>query len=94
MVTCIGALWPAANTDLDAITIPKADAVSAAAARPLLQAKIDVRMATLDAALTNKWIPIPDSPGVAGSTGYIAGQAVLDPLIAAVKAYAARKGWT
>lgn len=60
----------------------------------LLQAKIDARMATLDAALTAKWIPIPDTPGVAGSTGYIAGQAVLDRLIAAVKAYAAKKGWT
>jgi hypothetical protein len=50
-------------------------------------------MATLDAALTAKWIPIPDTPGVAGSTGYIAGQAVLDPLIAAVKAYATKKSW-
>ena len=39
-------------------------------------------------------IPIPDTPGVAGSTGYIAGQAVLDPLIAAVKAYATKKTWT
>jgi len=94
MVTCIGALWPAANVDLDAITIPKASAVDAAAAKALLQAKIDARMATLDAALTAKWIPIPDTPGVAGSTGYNAGQAVLDPLIAAVKAYAATKKWT
>jgi hypothetical protein len=93
MITCIGALWPVANTDLDAITIPKADAANAAAAKPLLQAKIDARMATLDAALTAKWIPIPDTPGVAGSTGYIAGQAVLNPLIAAVKAYAAKKKW-
>ena len=50
--------------------------------------------AELDAALTAKWIPIPDTPGVAGSTGYIAGQAVLNPLIAAVRAYAAKKGWT
>jgi len=93
MITCIGALWPTANADLDAITIPKAGAANAAAAKPLLQAKIDARMAVLDAALTAKWIPIPDSPGVAGSTGYIAGQAVLNPLIAAVKAYAVTKGW-
>jgi hypothetical protein len=75
------------------ITIPKASAANVAAARPLLQAKIDARMATLDAALTAKWIPIPDTPGIAGSTGYLAGQAVLDPLIAAVKAYAAKQGW-
>jgi hypothetical protein len=73
MVTCIAALWPAANADLDAITIPKASAADAAAARSLLQA---------------------NTAGVAGSTGYIAGQAVLDRLIAAVKAYAAKKGWT
>lgn len=69
------ARWPAAYADLDAITIPKA----AAATRARLQARIDARMATLDAALTTIWIPIPDSPGVAGSTGYIAGQAVLIP---------------
>jgi len=94
MVTCIGALWPTANTDLDAITIPKADAANAAAARPLLQAKIDARMATLRSALVAKWNPIPDSPGAAGSTGYDAGQAVLNGLIANVKAYAATKKWT
>lgn len=93
MVTCIGALWPAANTDLDAITIPKASAADAAAAKPLLQAKIDTRMATLWAALVAKWNPIPDSPGVAGSTGYDAGKAVLDPIIASVRAYATTKGW-
>jgi hypothetical protein len=50
-------------------------------------------MAALEAALHATWNPIPDTPGVAGSTGYIAGQAVLNPLIAAVNAYAARKGW-
>lgn len=93
MVTCIGALWPTANTDLDAITIPKASAVDATAARPLLQAKIDTRMATLWRALVALWNPIPDSPGVAGSTGYDAGQAVLDGLIANVRAYGATKGW-
>lgn len=94
MVDCIGALWPAANTDLDAITIPKASAADAAAATPLLQAKIDARMKTLDRALTAKWNAVPDSPGEAGANGYIAGQAVLDVLIAKVKAYAAKKGWT
>lgn len=94
MVTCIGALWPAANTDLDAITIPKADAASAALARPLLQAKIAARMATLWTALIAKWNPIPDSPGAAGSTGYDAGQAVLNGLITKVRAYAATKKWT
>lgn len=39
------------------------------------------------------WIPISDTSGVADSTGYIAGQAVLNPLIAAIRAYAAGKGW-
>jgi hypothetical protein len=86
-------LWPAVNTDLDAITIPKADAADEAAARPLLQAKIDVRMKTFDRELTRKWNAVPDSPGLAGANGYTAGQKVLDKLIAAVEAYAKTKGW-
>lgn len=86
-------LWPAVNTDLDAITIPKADAADEAAARPLLQAKIDARMKTFDRELTRKWNAVSDSPGLGDANGYIAGQKVLDKLIAAVEAYAQKKGW-
>jgi len=50
-------------------------------------------MATLWRALVAVWNPIPDSPGLAGSTGYDAGKAVLDPIIASVRAYANTKGW-
>jgi hypothetical protein len=86
-------LWPAVNTDLDAITIPKADALNEAAARPLLQAKIDARMKTFDRELTRKWNAVPDTPGQAGANGYIAGQKVLNGLISAVQAYGKTKGW-
>jgi len=89
----VGPLWPAVNTDLDAITIPKADAANEAAARPLLQAKIDARMKTFDRELTRKWNANPDTAGMAGANGYIAGQKVLDKLIAAVEAYGKAKGW-
>jgi len=86
-------LWPAVNTDLDAITIPKADAADEAAARLKLQAKIDARMKTFDRDLTRKWNAVPDTAGQAGANGYIAGQKVLDKLIAAVEAYGKKKGW-
>jgi hypothetical protein len=86
-------LWPAVNTDLDAISIPKADAADEATARPLLQAKIDARMKTFDRELTRKWNAVPDTPGLAGANGYIAGQKVLNGLIAAVQAYGTTKGW-
>jgi hypothetical protein len=86
-------LWPAVNTDLDAITIPKATAANEAAARPLLQAKIDARMKTFDRELTRKWNAVPDTPGQAGANGYIAGQKVLNGLISAVQAYGKTKGW-
>jgi hypothetical protein len=85
--------WPAVNTDLDAITIPKADAANEAAAKPLLQAKIDARMKAFDRELTRKWNAVPDSPGLAGANGYIAGQKILDTLIAAVQAYGHTKSW-
>lgn len=86
-------LWPAVNTDLDTITIPKAGAADEATARPLLQAKIDARMKTFDRELTRKWNAVPDTPGQAGANGYIAGQKILNGLISAVQAYGRTKGW-
>ncbi|HSR96436.1 MAG TPA: hypothetical protein VLM79_05155 [Kofleriaceae bacterium] len=85
--------WPTVNTDLDAITIAKADAVDEPTARAKLQVKIDARMKTFDRDLTRKWNAVPDTPGQAGANGYIAGQKVLDTLIAAVEAYGKKKGW-
>ena len=93
MVTCIGAWWPTYNTKLDALEIPKASAADAAAARPLLQAKVTALCKELDGKLTTAWNAVPDKPGLAGSNGYDAGQAVLDGLITKVEAYAATKGW-
>ena len=92
-VTCVGALWPTYNAKLDALTIPIAGAKDAAAARPLLQAKVNKICKEFDRKLTVAWNAIPDSPGLAGSNGYDAGQAVLNTLIAEVKAYAKKKSW-
>jgi hypothetical protein len=50
-------------------------------------------MKTFDRELTRKWNANPDTAGMAGSNGYIAGQKVLDKLIAAVEGYGKTKGW-
>lgn len=93
MGTCIAALWPAANVDVNAMSIPKASAPDAVAARPLLAAMISTRFATLQAALDAMWAALPDSPGPSAGVGYAAGQAELDKLIHAIEAYAKSKGW-
>jgi hypothetical protein len=94
MKKCVEKFWPRANTDIDAITIPKADAKDAAEAKPKLQTKIDVRFEKLAQDMIATYNAIPDSPGAADGAGYKAGQAELDKLIAKVRAYAAQKGWT
>ena len=89
----LGGLWPKANRDIDKITIPKASAVDAAAAQPLLKTKVDARIATANAKSTRDWNAVPDSPGMSGANGYKAGQRVLDGLITSVRDYARRKKW-
>ncbi|HEX5859825.1 MAG TPA: hypothetical protein VFY91_17090 [Microbacterium sp.] len=93
MKNVLGKLWPKANRDIDKITIPKADAADAAAAKPLLKTKVDARIATANAKSTTDWNAVPDDPGLAGANGYKAGQRVLNGLIDAVKAYAKSKKW-
>jgi hypothetical protein len=89
-----GGNWPQTNTDLDALRQPKAASPTAAAARTALQPRVNARLATWRSRTISRWNAIPDSPGVAGSTGYAAGMAVLNTHIAAVRAYATSKGWT
>ncbi|HET8951676.1 MAG TPA: hypothetical protein VFN44_14245 [Solirubrobacteraceae bacterium] len=93
MKTSVGGNWPQANKDIDAMTIPKADAADATAAKPKLKPKVEARFNTFSDKAIKDWIAIPDTPGVAGSTGYIAGQKVLDGLIAKVDEYAKTKKW-
>lgn len=89
----LGGLWPQANKDIDAITIPKKDAADEAAARPLLKQKVDARISTANSKSTTDWNAVPDEPGLAGANGYMAGQKVLDGLITAVEDYAKTKKW-
>ena len=91
--SAVGGNWPKANRDLDALREPKASSATAADAKTALQAKVDARMGTFEAKTSARWNAIPDTPGVAGSTGYVAGAAVLSGLIAAVRDYAIVKGW-
>jgi hypothetical protein len=88
-----GGNWPATNTALDALREPKSVSATEADARTALTPRVNALMATWRIRTVARWNAIPDTPGVAGSTGYIAGQRVLDALIAAVRAYATRKGW-
>lgn len=91
--TVAGGNWAKANQDLDALTQPKATSATAADARTALQGRVNTRVATFNNAAVTRWNAIPDTPGVAGSTGYIAGAAVLATLISAVRNYAITKGW-
>jgi hypothetical protein len=88
-----GGNWPQANTDLDALRQPKASSPNIAAARAALLPRVNARLATWRARTVSRWNAIPDTAGVAGSTGYDAGKAVLDTHIGAVQAYANTKGW-
>ncbi|WP_395715199.1 hypothetical protein [Reyranella sp.] len=89
-----GGNWSKTNQELDAIKEPKSSSADAAAAKAAMQGRVSARLTKFDNAATKRWNAIPDSPGVAGSTGYIAGAAVLATLISSVRTYATSKGWT
>jgi hypothetical protein len=92
-LSAAGGNWPQANTALDALREPKATSPMNAAAQTALTPRVDARFATFRTAVANRWNAIPDSPGVAGSTGYDAGAVVLAGLIGSVRTYATAKGW-
>lgn len=87
--------WAGANTDIDALTVPKAANPDQTAARAALRPAVDARFRTFVQAATQRWNAIingTDRPG-AGGRGYAAGMAVLNQHISAVRAYATSKGW-
>ena len=89
-----GGDWSKANTELDAITEPKATSADPAAAKAAMQGRVNARLRTFNNAAITRWNAIPDTAGVAGSTGYVAGAGVLATLIGSVRTYATSKGWT
>jgi hypothetical protein len=89
-----GGKWSKANQDIDAIVEPKASSATAADAKTAMQGRVSARLRTFNNAAITRWNAIPDTAGVAGSTGYIAGAAVLATLISSVRTYATTKGWT
>ena len=93
VASAAGGNWAQANQDIDALTVPKAANPDEAAARAALLPAVNSRVDTWRSATIARWNAIPDSPGVAGSTGYMAGMAVLNTHIAAIRAYAQSKGW-
>jgi hypothetical protein len=87
--------WAQTNTDLDALSVPKAAAADAAAARAALEPQVAARFRTFNRAVIARWnvlINTTDQPG-SGGRGYAAGQAVLNGLITAVRNYATAKSW-
>lgn len=88
-----GGNWSKANQEIDAITQPKASSATAADAKTAMQGRVNARLLTFNNAAITRWNAIPDTAGVAGSTGYIAGAAVLATLIGSVRTYATTKGW-
>lgn len=87
--------WTATNTAIDAMSIPKASAADAAAARTALSPQVTARFRTFNTAAITRWntlITTTDTPG-SGGRGYAAGQAVLNGRIAGVRAYATAKTW-
>lgn len=87
--------WTGANTDIDALTTPKAANPDAVAAKEALRPAVDARFRTFVQAATGRWNAIingTDKPGK-GGRGYAAGMAVLNGHISAVRAYATSKGW-
>lgn len=88
-----GGNWSQANTDIDALTQSKATSATAADAKTALQPRVDSRIATWRSATIARWNAIPDTAGVAGSTGYEAGARVLSGLISSVRTYSITKGW-
>ncbi len=88
--------WRGANSDIDAMTVPKATHADAAAARTALQPAVDARFQAFVRAASARWNAIingTDRPG-RGGRGYAAGMVVLNRHIGAVRSYAAGKGWT
>jgi hypothetical protein len=90
-----GGNWPQTNTDLNALTEPKASSPTAGQARAALEPRVTARIATFINGVDARWnhlIGTTDKPGK-GGRGYAAGMRVLNQLIAQVRSYKAKKGW-
>jgi hypothetical protein len=88
-----GGNWPKLNSKLDAQREPKSRSPSRQDAWAALELKIEKYTKNFKDDVCTRFKAIPDSPGVAGSTGFIAGQKVLDSYIERILNYAAGKGW-
>ncbi|MCG8417148.1 MAG: hypothetical protein MJE77_04290 [Proteobacteria bacterium] len=88
-----GGNWPDINRRLDELRVSKASYATIALATAALQPRVDSLMSTWRSRTIRRWNAIPDTPGVAGSTGYIEGAKQLQPLIEAIETYRKSKGW-
>jgi hypothetical protein len=88
-----GGDWPKLNSKIEAQREPKSSSPSAEDARAPLQLKLEKYINNFRQDAEKRWNAIPDRPGDPGSTGFIAGQKVLDSYIERIFSYAASKGW-
>ncbi len=88
-----GGSWGSVNRKLDKLTVKQSDYATKALAEAALRVKVDTIFGAFNGKTVTRWNAIPDTPGLAGSRGYVAGQKKLNGLIKRVKAYAKSNKW-
>ncbi|MBL8352389.1 MAG: hypothetical protein JNL87_18995 [Burkholderiaceae bacterium] len=89
----LGPAWPAARKSIARVTIAKADAADAVAAKAKLEDEVKAKIKKFNTKTTKAWNAVPDEPGAWFANGYKAGQKVLDGLIGQVESFAKGQKW-
>lgn len=89
----LGPAWPAARKSIARVTIAKADAADAVAAKAKLDDGVKAKIKKFNTKTTKAWNAVPDEPGAWFANGYKAGQKVLDGLIGQVESFAKSQKW-
>ena len=95
VMSSAGGEWNTANADLNALREAKSSSPDPASARAALAPRANARIDRFVRDVLTRWnaiVATNDVPG-GGGRGYAAGMAVLNSLIAAVRAYKTSKGW-
>lgn len=88
-----GGDWAATEIALENLSVSVLDQLTEASARTALEPQVDARFRQFSTTASACWTAIPDTPGVAGSGGYVRGMAILQGLINNVETYRTARGW-